>query len=152
MNGEMKTLSKEKALILAFFYNKEDEKKLNPILDKMKEITSKVPEEVADIWKPYQGDLNKVYGILDDLVILNLTPEERQNPSELVQKILLKRCMEVQSFLIKMDSSTDIDVAYSLNSHITSCPICQDFVYKNFNIQGTRDLEQFIQKRTKGYK
>ena len=141
---------KEKVMILAIHYNEEDIEKLNPILNKMKQTTSEININIGEIWQPYNGPLPRVYGLLDDLILLNLNKEQREKPNKLIQKILLKRCSEVQSFLININDKTDEDFVYSVMTHIGFCRNCQDFVGTNFNIGGTAELELYIQRKLKG--
>lgn len=137
-------------MILAIHYNEEELEKLNSVLDEMKLVTAKINTNIGEIWQPYNGPLNKVYGLLDDFIILNLTKEQRKKPNKLIQKILLKRCSEVQSFLTNINNKTDEDLAYSITTHIKHCPNCQSFVGTNFNIGGDKEVELYIQKKLKG--
>jgi len=143
---------KEKVMILAIHYNEKDMEKLKPVLEKMKQVTLEINTNIGEIWQPYNGDINKVYGLLDDLILLNLTPKQRKNPSKLVQKILLKRCAGVQTFLRSINPTTNEDLAYSIISHFKFCRNCQEFVGTNFNIGGNSDLELYIQRKLKGEK
>jgi len=143
---------KDKIMILAIHYNEKDLNKLQPILDEMKKITAKINTNIGEIWQPYNGDMKRVYGLIDDLILLNLTPEQRETPSKLIQKILLKRCEGVQTFLRSVNPTTDEDLAYSIITHISVCPNCQDFVGTNFNIGGNRDVQLYIQRKLKGEK
>lgn len=141
----------QKIIILAVRYPEEKEEEVEKLLLPGESVAT-INSEIGEVWKPYQGPYSKtIDNIIDDLTIFNATPEEREK-NKLIQKILLKRCMEVQKLLKNVDENTDKDLAFTAVRHVEHCSRCQGFVCGNFNVGGTKELEFFIQRKLNGEK
>ena len=144
----------QKLIILAIRYPEEKEKEVEELLDhqEMKLITAIINTNIGEVWKPYQGPLDKkIDGLIDDLTIFNV-PEEKRELNKVVKAIQMERCFYIQKFLKEIKKDSIRSFAESVINHVNFCKNCQEFVSANFNVVGGRDLEFYINRKLAGEK